>query len=102
MKQSWEVLQYGKERETKMGLLKWRPGTGGFEELQDAQKILLARGKMPGTFRRKPCILEVFVTGDDLLLELILASWFATIEGLKGEERETSAVAEVIGALGGG
>ncbi|KAK4501103.1 hypothetical protein PRZ48_006909 [Zasmidium cellare] len=80
VKQTWESMQYGKDVETPTGLLTWRAGSGGYEELRDGSKTLLARGKMPGTFGSKPALLEVFVSGDDVLLDMILATWVSTVK----------------------
>ncbi|KAF2163472.1 hypothetical protein M409DRAFT_26084 [Zasmidium cellare ATCC 36951] len=79
VKQTWESMQYGKDVETPTGRLTWRAGNGGYEELRDGSKTLLARGKLPGTFGSRPALLEVFVDGDEVLLDLILASWVCTI-----------------------
>lgn len=79
VKQSWEGMQYGKDVSTPVGKLKWRPGSGGHEELHDGQHSLLARGKLPGVFSKRPANVEVFVPGDELLLDVILASWLCML-----------------------
>jgi hypothetical protein len=99
MKQSWEGMQYGKDVKTAAGTLKWRPGSGGTEEFRDAQGILLSRGKMPGTLSKKIYPLEVFVLGDEFLLDLILACWVGMLDCRKAEGKEAEGVAEVVNAL---
>lgn len=79
VKQSWEGMQYGKDVLTSFGTLRWRPGSGGHEELRDGQQKLLARGRLAGMFRKKPSKVEVFVSGDEFLLDLILASWICIV-----------------------
>lgn len=101
MKQSWEGMQYGKDIMS-VDVLKWRPGSGGYEELRDGRKSLLARGKFPGTFSRKrSSVLEVFVPADEFMLDLIVASWFSTIKGQDAEGEELEAVMEVVNAVVG-
>jgi hypothetical protein len=102
MKQSWEGMQYGKDVKTAGGTLKWRPGSGGTEEFRDAQGILLARGKMPGMLSKRVYPLEVFVPGDEFLLDFILACWVAILDCQKAEGEEVEGVAEVVNALVGG
>jgi hypothetical protein len=102
MKQSWEGMQYGKDVKTAAGTLKWRPGSGGTEEFRDAQGVILARGKMPGMLSKRVYPLEVFVPGDEVLLDLILACWVAILDCQKAEGKEVEGVAEVVGALVGG
>lgn len=101
IKQSWEGMQYGKDIQSPVGKFKWRPGSGGFEELRDSRGSLVARGKLKGMLGRKNSPLEVFVPGDTFLLDLILAIWTVMLD-LRGDEaKETEAVAEVFGALMG-
>jgi hypothetical protein len=101
MKQSWEGMQYGKDVKTAAGTLKWRPGSGGTEEFRDAQGVLLARGKMPGTLSEKIYPLEVFVPGNEFVLDLILACWVGMLDCRKAEGKEAEGVAEVVNALVG-
>lgn len=79
IKQSWEGMQYGKDIMTTFGTLKWRPGSAGFEELRDGQQNLIARGKLPGLFAKRPPLLEVFSFDDEFLLNLIFASWITML-----------------------
>lgn len=79
VKQSWEGMQYGKDVLVSFGKLKWRPGSSGHEELRDGQQNLLARGKLPGVFSKRPSNVEVFVPGDEFLLDVILASWLCML-----------------------
>jgi hypothetical protein len=102
MKQSWEGMQYGKDVNTAAGTMKWRPGSGGSEEFRDAQGVLLARGKMPGTLSKRIYPLEVFVAGDEFLLDLVLAYWVGMLDCQKAEGKEAESVAEVVNALVGG
>lgn len=101
MKQSWEGLRYGKDIKSQFGSWKWRPGSGGFEELTDARGTLLARGKLPGTLSKKVHPLEVFVPGDEFTLDLVFSSWVAMLDCRGAEDEQTEAVAEVVGALAG-
>lgn len=87
---------------TAAGTMKWRPGSSGTEEFKDAQGIVLARGKMPGSLSGKVYPLEVFVPGDEFLLDLILACWVAILNCQKAEGKEAEAAGEVVNALVGG
>lgn len=102
VRQSWEGLSYGKDVKTAAGTMKWRPGSGGTEEFRDAQGILLARGKLPGTLSKKVYPLEVFVPGDEFLLDLILACWVAILDCQKAEGKDAEAAGEIVNALVGG
>jgi len=82
--------------------MKWRAGRGGTEEFRDARGVLLARGKLPGTFSKKMHPLEVFVVGDEGLLDLILACWVAILEGRRAEGEDAEAAGEVVSAVLGG
>ncbi|KAF2169941.1 hypothetical protein M409DRAFT_51728 [Zasmidium cellare ATCC 36951] len=98
IKQSWEGMQYGKDIKSPCGKWKWRPGSGGCEELRDG-KMVLARGKLSGGCRRRrEARLEVFVNGDRSVMDLILASWATMV---KERDGGTGAVAEVVGGMGG-
>ena len=101
IKQSWEGMQYGKDIQSPVGKFKWRPGTGGFEELRDSTGSLVARGKLKGMLGKKNSPLEVYVSGDAFLLDLILSSWTVMLDIRGDEAKETEAVAEVFGALVG-
>lgn len=102
VKQSWEGLSHGHDVKTAAGTMKWRPGSSGTEEFKDAQGIVLARGKMPGSLSGKVYPLEVFVPGDEFLLDLILACWVAILNCQKAEGKEAEAAGEVVNALVGG
>lgn len=78
IKQSWEGMQYGKDIHTQSGVLKWRPANAGHEELHDANKNILARGKLPGLLSRKSATLRVFVR-DEHILHIILGSWLVML-----------------------
>jgi hypothetical protein len=67
--------------------------------LTDERGVLLARGKLLGTLSKKTYPLEVFTSGDVFTLDLILATWVAMLDCQDAEERETEAVAEVVGAI---
>jgi hypothetical protein len=102
VRQSWEGLSYGRDVKTAAGTMKWRPGSGGTEEFKDAQGVLLARGKLPGTLSKKIHPLEVFVPGDEFLLDLILACWVAILDCQKAETKEAESAGDVVSALIGG
>ncbi|KAF2762658.1 hypothetical protein EJ05DRAFT_8763 [Pseudovirgaria hyperparasitica] len=112
VRQSWEGLRDGRDIELPGGtMLEWRAGSGGVEELRDADGTLLARGRKPGVFGgRKGCDLGAYgrACGDEFLLDLVLCSWVcAVVKGGKAEkdadddEEEVKAMAEVFGALAG-
>jgi hypothetical protein len=98
-KQSWEGMRYGKDVETPTGTWKWRPGSGGCEELRDGRGFLLARGKLPGIFGRNICALEVFIPGDGFMLDMVLSSWISMLDWQDAEEKETEGAMEVVQAL---
>ena len=99
VKQSWEGMRYGKDIKTSAGTWKWRPGSGSCEELTDGRGTLLARGKLPGTLSKKSYPLEVFVSGDVFMLDLIFATWVAMLDCHDAEGKEGGAIAEVVGAV---
>ena len=102
VRQSWEGLSYGRDVKTAAGTMKWRPGSSGTEEFRDAQGILLARGKLPGTLTKKVYPLEVFVPGDEFLLDLILACWVAILNCQKAEGKDAEAAGDIVSSLIGG
>jgi hypothetical protein len=99
VKQSWEGMRYGKDIKTSTGTWKWRPGDGSCEELTDGRGVLLARGKLPGTLSKKTYSLEVFISGDVSMLDLIFATWVAMLDCQDTEEKEGEAIAGVVGAV---
>jgi hypothetical protein len=92
-------MRYGKDVETPTGTWKWRPGSGGCEELRDGRGFLLARGKLPGIFGRNICALEVFIPGDGFMLDMVLSSWISMLDWQDAEEKETEGAMEVVQAL---
>lgn len=93
-------MQDGKDIETPTGKLQWRAGSGGFEELRKGS-VLIARGKLPGTFRRKHSDLELYVPGDEFLLDLAISSWISMLKTKTGNDATAEVVGEVVGALAG-
>ncbi|GIZ43553.1 hypothetical protein CKM354_000677500 [Cercospora kikuchii] len=102
MKQTWESLQYGKDIKTPTGTLQWRAGSGGYEELRNEQKVLLARGKLPGTLWSKHSDLEIYVPGDELLLDLIISLWVSMLKIKAGDDVTEKVADGVVEALVGG
>lgn len=102
IRESWEGMRNGKDIHTQnLGLLKWRAASGGYEELQDGNKKVIARGKLPGAFGGKASPLEVFVAGDEFFLDLVMVSWISMLKGSEKEGEEMEVVGEVVSALAG-
>ena len=100
LKEKTESLQEVWEIKTPTtGKMTWRSASGGVMELKDERKTVVAKGST------KELKLEVFVPGDEMTMDLLLATWVAMIKKKKADTAgggSVSAVANVIGALGGG
>jgi hypothetical protein len=81
-----------------LGEVSWKDGWGleGAKELKDGggKGRVLARYKEDLDGMKGGGRLEVFVAGDERVLDFVVASWVAVV---KGEEREVEQSMEVLG-----
>lgn len=90
------------EMDTPFGKLVWKPSNGdtNLVELHDSQMVLVARGKIQGTFRMRSEDLEVFVPADGFLLDIILASWVALCKRHEIDTKSVEHAADILDVIG--